>query len=198
MSEFGLTAPAMEGIFSATDPADSGRTPTLRRVANDRAIDEGALVAMAGGVLYAGYEGSVGRTRVCTGRGNRRPTDAQRDVARRWREVWARLADALHPGATGGDLRTAYEASGEPLPPFPFVHSVGIGVEAPIAGSDLGKEFDAQWRLEPAMTLEVQAYTAGRVGGYLGLETVLITDDGHEVLSTLSHGNLLEGVASGP
>jgi hypothetical protein len=37
------------------------------------------------------------------------------------------------------------------------------------------------------MTLEVQAYTAGSAGGYLGLETVLVTDDGHEVLSTLAH-----------
>ena len=73
------------------------------------------------------------------------------------------------------------------------MHSIGIGVEAPIAGSALGPEFDAQWRLEPGMTLEVQAYTAGAAGGYLGLETVLITTDGHEVLSVLSHGDLGDG-----
>jgi len=190
MSEFGLTGLAMEGIFSATDPANGDGAPRLRRVARDRAIDEGALVAMAGGVLYAGYEGSVGRTRLCAGRGHRRPTASEREVGARWRSVWSRLADALQPGATGADLRAAYEASGEPLPPFPFAQSIGIGVEAPIAGSSLGKDFDAQWRLEPGMTLEVQAYTAGPAGGYLGLETVLITDDGHEVLSTLSHGSL--------
>ncbi|MCU1459910.1 MAG: aminopeptidase family protein [Actinomycetia bacterium] len=190
MTEFGLTAPAMQGVFCATDPDVGGRSSRLRRIPGDRAVDEGTLVAIAGGVLYAGYEGSVGRTQPCTGRGSRTVTHQQRELFERWSAVWTRIADVLHPGATGADLRAAYEASGEPLPGFPIALSVGVGVEAPIAGSKLGPEFDRQWTLGPGTVLEVQAYVAGVAGGYLGLETVLITDDGHEVLSTLTHGPL--------
>jgi Xaa-Pro aminopeptidase len=190
MGDFGLTTLAMEGIFTATEPHHDGQPLRLRRVASDRAVDEGALVALCGGVMFAGYEGSLGRTHPCLGRGHRAATAAQRDLHGRWNRIWHHLADACQPGNTGADLRAAYEASGEPLPPFPIAQSVGIGVEAPIAGSGLGAEFDAQWQLQPGMVLQLAAYTAGSPGGVFGMETVLIHDNGHEVLSTLSHGPL--------
>ena len=190
MTEFGVTTPAVEGTFCATDPAPAGSPPRLRRLVSDRVIDQGELVALSGGVLYAGYEGSVGRTWPCNGPQRRAVPAEQRHLHQRWQAVWDRLSEACRPGATGGDLRAAYEAGGEPLPAFPVVYSAGLGYEAPLAGSSLGAAFDARWRLEPGMVLGVQAYVAGAAGGYLGLETVLVTDDGPEVLSTLGHGPL--------
>lgn len=194
MTAYGITAPSMEGTFCAIEPGPVGSRARVRRLTSDRHIDAGALVALSGGVLYAGYEGAVGRTWPCIGPGTGMAAvrAEHRDLRRRWTAVWNRVADRCRPGATGDDLRAAYEASGETLPPFPIAYSVGIGYEAPIPGSSLGPIFDRRWRLEPGMVLGVQAYVAGSAGGYFGLETVLITPDGHEVLSSLSHGPLLE------
>ena len=192
MTDFGVTAPAMEGTFCRTEPCRPGEVPRLRRLVSDRAIDQGALVALSGGVLYAGYEGSVGRTWPCLGPTGRTVLGGQRELYRRWLSVRERVLDACRPGASGRDLREAYEASGEPLPAFPVAYSSGMGYEAPIAGSSLGPTFDATWRLEPGMVLGVQEYVAGPEGGFLGLDTILVTEDGVEVLSTLGHGPLAD------
>lgn len=181
MTEFGLTAPAMEGTFCVTP---RGGTTTPRRLVSDRVVDGADLVAMAAGVLYAGYEGSLGRTWAASPAG----APAAASVHRRWQEVFGRLVDACRPGQTGADVRAAYLASGEPLPPFPVAASVGLGYEAPVAGSPLGEDFDRRWELSAGMVLAVTAYVGGDQGGYLGTETVLVTDDGPEVLSTLAHG----------
>ena len=61
-------------------------------------------------------------------------------------------------------------------------------VEAPIAGSGLGEAFDEQWALSPGMVLQVQGLVSIADKGYFGLETVLVTDEGPEILTTLRHG----------
>lgn len=188
LASMGATVPALEGTFCPTPPAPQ----PPRRLVGDGHVGAGDLVALATSALYAGYAGPVARTWPCTATGTR-PPGAGRDLHRRWSALWARLADQLRPGATGADLRSAYEAAGGATGPLPFARSVGIGYEAPVAGSAPGAAFDARWRLEPGMVLAVEGYVAGPVGGYLGGETVLVTEDGHEVLSTLSHGPLAEG-----
>ena len=188
MTDYGITTPSLEGNFCAIDRQVDTSAPDLRRFIGDGVIASGDLVALRGGVLYAGYEGSVARTWPCVKDGS--VSDEQRDLYRRWNAVWRRLSDVCHPGATGADLRAAYEATGEPLPAFPIAYSTGLGFEAPIAGSSLGPTFDARWRLDPGMVLGIEAFVGGAEGGYLGLETVLITQSGHEVLSTLGHGPL--------
>lgn len=182
MTDFGLTAPAVEGTFCVTP---KGRAYMPRRLVSDRVIDAAQLVAVDGGVLYAGYEGSVGRTYPSSAAA----APAAADGARRWREVSSRLLEVCRPGKTGADIRAAYAASGEPLPPFPIAVSIGLGHEAPIAGSSLGEDFDRRWELAAGMVLAVTAYAGGAEGGYLGTETVLITDDGPELLTTLAHAS---------
>lgn len=181
MTDFGLTAPAAEGTFCVTP---RGRTAVPRRLVSDRVVDAADLVAMAAGVLYAGYEGSVGRTWPSSPAG----AAAAARGARRWDEVCSRLVEACRPGSTGADIRGAYAASGEPLPPFPIAVSVGLGYEAPVAGSPLGEDFDRRWELAAGMVLAVTAYVGDDEGGYLGTQTVLVTDDGPEVLTTLAPG----------
>ena len=42
------------------------------------------------------------------------------------------------------------------------------------------------------MVMNVQAYVADEAGGYFGLETVHVTEDGAARLSTMTHGPLAE------
>jgi Xaa-Pro dipeptidase len=193
MSALNVTAPAVEGTFCATPrvAADS-HVPPLRQLSAARAVNEGDLVALSSGVLYAGYEGSVGRTWPCLGAGSD-TKPAQRALFQRWANLWELLRRQLRPGGTGAGLRKAYEDSGEPLPPFPIANGVGMGWEPPIIGTALGAEADARAVLEPGMVLAVAGYVWERgVGGYLGKETVAITTDGCEVMTALGHGPLAE------
>ncbi len=183
VSGFGCTAPATEGPFCVVRHGSDGATATLRHFPTHTPIAAGALVAMASGALYAGYEGAVGRTRVC----GRPSTDGEEALLDRWSGLFDAVLEQCRAGSTGLDLRRAYEASGTALPGFPIAYSIGIGHEVPVAGSRLGVAFDEQWVLKPSMVLAIQGWVVGDAGGYLGVETVLITDGEPEVLSTLRH-----------
>lgn len=188
MADLGVTVPAREGTFCVTprEHAETGGL-SLRRIATDLAINEGDLVAMSSGVLYAGYEGSVARTWPCLGSGEL--SDPQRALGARWLKVREALLETCRAGSTGVELRKAYEGTGEPLPPLPIVRGVGLGFEAPVVGTDLGSDAEARWELAPEMTLVIQGYVWEKgVGGYLGSETVLVTDGEPEVLTRLGHG----------
>jgi Xaa-Pro dipeptidase len=184
MAGFGTTVPAIEGTFCVTGPAASGQ-PGLRRLVGEGTVNAGDLVAMGGGVLYAGYEGAVGRTWPCAGPGSSVDQRAYGELHDRWRKVVGAVVEACRAGATGADLRAAYENTGESLPPFPVARSIGLGYEAPVAGSPLGADFDARWRLEPGMVLALDAVVAGARGAWFGTETVLVTRSEPEILSTL-------------
>ena len=193
MTAFNVTAPAVEGTFCATPRSASGfRGAPLRLLSGDRSINEGDLVVLSSGVLYAGYEGSVGRTWPCMGAGSEiKP--AQRALFQRWNRLWESLRAQLRPGNNGAALRQAYEGTGEPLPPFPIANGVGMGWEPPLIGTSMGAEADSRAILEPGMVLSVQGYVWQEgVGGYLGKETVAITTDGCEVITRLGHGPLAE------
>jgi Xaa-Pro aminopeptidase len=192
MTDFGISTPASEGTFRATQPAVAEAPLEFARLTTDDRIDEGALVVLSGGVLYSGYEGSIARTWLCAEVRGRRASAASRDLHRRWYEVWNRVRDACRAGATGADLLDAYLAAGEAPPALPIANSVGLGCEGPIAGSALGPSFDATQRIEPGMVLAIQAYVANDAGGYFGLETLHVTEGGTELLSTMTHGPLAE------
>ncbi len=193
MSAFNVTAPAVEGTFCATPRTAAGsHIPPLRQLPTQYAINEGELVALSSGVLYAGYEGSAGRTWPCLGSGSEiKP--AQRELYQRWRRLWDAMRAQLRPGNHGAALRKAYEDTGEPLPPFPIANGAGIGWEPPLIGTALGPQADAREVFEPGMVLSVGGYVwQPGVGGYLGREMVAITDHGCETLTALGHGPLAE------
>ena len=184
MGQHGFPAASMEGICTVMSSDRPG--PGFTRIAGNRRIAGGDLVAVGGGVLVAGYEGAVGRTTSC-GRFRGSADLEAVELVQRWQQLWARLERALRPGSSGADLCRAHTSAGVELPGFPIALSVGLGVEPPVAGTSLGPEFDDQWRFGPGMVLQVQSYISGRRAGYFALETVLITDDGPELLSTLGH-----------
>jgi Xaa-Pro dipeptidase len=193
MAAFNVTAPAVEGTFCATPRnADRSQVPPVRLLPGQRSINEGDLVALSSGVLYAGYEGSVGRTWPCMGPGSEiKP--AQRALFHRWMRLWDALRAQLRAGNNGAALRQAYADAGEPLPPFPIANGVGMGWEPPLIGTALGAEADAGAILEPGMVLSVAGYVWQQgVGGYLSRETVAITPDGCELMTHLGYGPLAE------
>ena len=189
MAAMNVTAPAVEGTFCATPrSAEGSRVPPLRQLHGDSSINEGDLVALSSGVLYAGYEGSIGRTWPCM-RPDSEVKPAQRALFQRWNRVWESMRQQLRPGNNGAAIRKAYADTGEPLAPFPIANGIGMGWEPPLIGTAMGAEADSRAILEPGMVLTIQAYVwEPGVGGYLGKETVTITDDGCEVLTRLGYG----------
>lgn len=181
MCELGTSQFAQQGTFTIIDPHGG-----LRWITSERVLPDGALVALAGGALWAGYEGSLARTWWSGSRSV--PSKEHRELHARWRQAIDAVIAACRPGRTGADLARAHEAAGVPLPPMPIVSALGLGHEGTIAGSSLGRSFDEEQRLDAGMVLGVRTFVAGRVGGFLGEEMVLVGDGEPEVLTTLGAG----------
>ena len=150
-----------------------------RRVTGDGLVHDGDLVAFASGVLDRGYIGEVGRT-VPIGE----PTAATRDLFERSQRLNTALLRACRPGAPNAGLLAAYEAVGEPLPVVPVAHGLGVGFDSPVVSPQLAATAAAE-HLEPGMVLAVTGYVfEPGVGAVFRRDSVLITDDGAEVLTS--------------
>jgi Xaa-Pro aminopeptidase len=186
LAALGVPTPPSEGIVCATPRQGPVRR---RRLAGDRPIGPGELVVLHPGAFYAGYEASLARTWVA---GEVAPTGAQRDVARRCQSVLDAVISACRADASGADVQRAWDASGEPTPPAPFVRGVGLGAEPPLIGAGLG----ATSRLQVGMVLAVEAWVAAEgAGGVLEQDLVLVTDSEPEVLTRYGRGPLADNGA---
>ena len=91
---------------------------------------------------------------------------------------------ACRAGADTRDLLAAYDASGEPTPPMPVAHGLGLGFDPPVVSETLlaAGEHD---RIEAGMVLAVTGYVWQQdVGAVFRRDTVHITEHGVEVLTT--------------
>ncbi|MGB3474506.1 MAG: M24 family metallopeptidase [Mycobacterium sp.] len=188
VSEQTLAGVLMEAMTAGGDstPANqdvawvTSRDHPWRRASGDGRVRTGDLVAISAAVLAGGYRAEVGRTFPVGGR-------AAADTAalyRRWDGLWERLSGACSPGASCSALLSAYADAGEPLPPVPVAHGLGLGFDPPVVSAHLPRTA-ASGRLEPGMVLAVTGYVfEPGVGAVFGREAVLITEDGHEVLTT--------------
>ena len=112
-------------VTSRDAPVAAGPTQTAASQAGD-------LVAFASGSLADGYVGEVGRTWPV---GDVKGAD---ELYGRSNELWDRLVAACRPGAPAAAIcLTAYEAAGEPLPPMPVAHGLGLGFDPPVVSPDL-------------------------------------------------------------
>jgi len=185
MCELGTSQFAQQGTFTAIDP-DGG----LRWITGQRVLAEGTLVALAGGALWAGYEGSLARTWWC---GRRRPGAEARALAAAGREALEALVACCRPGASGAELRAALAATAAGRAGARFaVASLGIGHEGWLAASELDAAVEARERIEAEMVLSVRVVVPGAVGGWLGEEMIAVGARGAELLTTLGHGPLCE------
>jgi Xaa-Pro aminopeptidase len=156
----------------------TSREHRWRQGSRDRLVADGDLVAFASGALADGYVGEVGRT-VSVG-----DVPGADELFERSNRLWDKLVAACKPGAPASDLLAAYEVAGEPLPPMPVGHGLGLGFDPPVVSPDL-PETSAEAHLDPGTVLAVTGYVwAQGVGAVYQRDAVLITDDGAEVLTT--------------
>ena len=175
MTAGGVSTPATQDAVWVTS-----REHPWRRVGKDARVRAGDLVAFASGVLAHGYIGEVGRTWPA---GDADSAAAQ-ELFERSAALWKGLAAACRPGAHCSDLLAAYEAAGEPLPPMPVAHGLGLGFDPPVVSARLPGTAAGE-RLEPGMVLAVTSYVWQEgVGAVFLREAVLITADGPEVLTS--------------
>jgi Xaa-Pro aminopeptidase len=155
-------------------------SPTSRRIA------PGDMVWLDAGCAVGGYWSDFGRAGVVGG-----ATAEQRDTQRRIHEITMRGVERIRPGATTGEVaRVCNEALGKlDLPITSCIsclasrigHGLGLGTtERPhVADDDLTL-------LAPGMVITVEPGIATPYGIFHVEENVLVTESGHEILSTTS------------
>lgn len=179
-TRYGVTVATTQGGFCVQPLEPNASDIPFSRMVSGRPVHAGELVSMNGGILYNGYAGEAGRTRAC----DSAPSARQQALLTRRDEALSAMLDQCRPGRTVGELRRAFECIA-PLPNFPIAYGIGLGMEAPLIGIGLGDGADAE-PLQAGMALALQPYTWERgAGGALSKEVVLITEEGHRLLSAL-------------
>lgn len=100
-------------------------------------------------------------------------------------------------GGWGLMSNAAYGAAGEPLPPMPVAHGLGLGFDPPVVSETLSAtgEYD---RLDAGMVLAITGYVWQEgIGAVFRRDTVHITDDGVQVLTASSCWHDGAAVATG-
>ena len=174
MAAGGVSTPATQDAAWVTS-----REHPWRRAHGDGEVRSGDLVAFGAGALADGYVAEVGRTWPVGDAAD----DATGKLYQRSNELWDRLIAACRPGARAADLLAAYDEAGEPAPPMAVAHGLGLGFDPPVVSRQLPATADAE-RLDPGMVLALTGYVWQEgLGGVLRRDTVLITDDGPDVLT---------------
>jgi Xaa-Pro aminopeptidase len=178
---------ALGGEWIETRLLSSGpRTNPWFQESSDRIIQAGDVVGFDTDLIGPyGYCADISRTFFC---GAGRPTAAQRDLYALAQEQVQHNCDLLRPGL--GFREYAERAWRIPerfyaLNYGAVAHGVGLADEWPLVLIDPRDPLFLDGIMEPGMTLCIESYIGER-GGPFGVkleQQVLITDDGHEVLS---------------
>lgn len=183
MGELDNSIAATAGSVSVTGPGDAAAQ--VRAVPTSRPARDGDLVVLDGGVLYAGYEGSLARTRPCLDP-EVAPTAAQRDLFTRWRQGRDAVLARLRPGSTTHDVLAAFRGSGAGDRAALLVNGVGMGAERPWISADAA-DVDVE-KVAEGMVLGLQVHVWDRaVGSVLARDVVHVHEDGAALLTTAAH-----------
>lgn len=172
MAAGGVSTPATQDAAWVT----SREQPWRRAAAHE--VGPGDLVAFAAGALANGYVAEVGRTWPVG------DTADARALFERSNGLYDKMLAACRPDASTRDLLAAYDAAGEPVPPMPVAHGLGLGFDPPVVSETLvaAGEHDV---LEAGMVLAITGYVWQQgVGAVFRRDTVHITESGVEVLTT--------------
>src|ERR1700752_4879576 len=150
LTEQSLTGAMLEAMAAggvSTSATQDGawvtsREHRWRQGPRDRLVADGDLVAFASGALADGYVGEVGRT-VPVG-----DVSGADELFDRSNALWDKLVAACKPGAPASDRLAAYEVAGEPLPPMPVAHGLGLGFAPPVVSPALPAT-STEARLDP-------------------------------------------------
>jgi Xaa-Pro aminopeptidase len=175
MAAGGVSTPATQDAAWVTSREHPGRRARARSE-----VRSGDLVAFAAGALAGGYVAEVGRTWPAGDTADR----LIRKLFERSKTLYDKMIAACRPGAPTHELLGAYEAAGEPLPPMPVAHGLGLGFDPPVVSEMLWTAGEHD-RLEAGMVLAITGYVwQDGVGAVFRRDTVHITDDGADVLTT--------------
>ncbi len=177
-----------------------------REVTGRRPLMEGDVLMLDFGVNYLDYATDICRTWYC-GEWTK-PTQAQKDVFKRYQEiVWA-MYEVCKPGKTAWDLRQAgLKAWSKGPRNWPrlwrtgtfIAHSVGLMAAAdhPFIGTNLGEQYERNFALVPDLPLNIEPhlYYEG-VLNYREENLLVITETGAEMIMTLPYGLIGEGIPS--
>jgi len=173
MAAGGVSMPATQDAAWVTS-----REHPWRRADTHGAVRTGDLVAFAAGAVAGGYVAEVGRTFPA------RDDGKTRALFERSNSLYDKMLGACRPGAPTRELLAAYEGAGEPLPPMPVAHGLGLGFDPPVVSEMLWAAGEHD-RLDAGMVLAITGYVWQRgIGAVFRRDTVHITDSGAEVLST--------------
>jgi Xaa-Pro dipeptidase len=174
MAAGGVSTPATQDAAWVTS-----REHPWRRAHDHGEVRPGDLVAFAAGALADGYVAEVGRTWP-VGDGS---DDKTRKLFERSKMLYDKMIAACRPGAPTRELLAAYEAAGEPIPPMPIAHGLGLGFDPPVVSETLWAAGEHD-QLEAGMVLAITGYVWQQgTGAVLRRDTVHITDDGADVLT---------------
>jgi Xaa-Pro dipeptidase len=175
MAAGGVSTPATQDAAWVTS-----REHPWRRARTSREVRSGDLVAFAAGALADGYVGEVGRTWPAGDTAD----GSTRKLFERSNTLYDKLLAVCRPGASTTDLLAAYQAAGEPLPPMPVAHGLGLGFDPPVVSEILSAAGEHD-HLDAGMVLAITGYVWRQgVGAIFRQDTIHITDDGAEVLTT--------------
>ncbi len=173
MAAGGVSTPATQDVARVTSrehPWQRGRSE----------VQSGDLVALATGALADGYVAEVGRTWQAGAPVN----GSTRELFGRSEALFDKMIAACRPGAPTTELLAAYEEAGEPLPPMPVAHGLGLGFDPPVVSQTLSAAGELD-RLEAGMVLAISGHVWQEgIGAVVRRDTVHITDDGTEVLTS--------------
>ncbi len=174
MATGGVSTPATQDAAWITS-----REHPWRRADDHNEVCAGDLVAFAAGALADGYVAEVGRTWPAGGAAGR----SAAGLFRRSDALFDKMIAACRPGAAASGLLAAYRAAGEPLPPMPVAHGLGLGFDPPVVSEALSAAGEDE-PLAAGMVLAVTAYVWEEgVGAVFRRDTVQITDDGARLLT---------------
>ncbi len=177
MAGGGVSTPATQDAAWVTS-----REHPWRRASSHGRVSSGDLVVFTAGALADGYVGEVGRTWP-VGEASGGYSRSIRKLYQRSNELWDRLIAACHPSSKASDLLAAYDRAGEPLPPMAVAHGLGLGFDPPVVSGQLPATAE-QESLDPGMVLALTGYVWQEgVGAVLRRDSVVITDDGPELLT---------------
>jgi Xaa-Pro dipeptidase len=175
MAAGGVSTPATQDAAWVTS-----REHPWRRARGSGEVRSGDLVACAAGALAAGYVVEVGRTWPAGDTAD----GSIRELFGRSKTLYDKMVAACRPGAPTRELLAAYEAVGEPVPPMPVAHGLGLGFDPPVVCEMLWAAGEHD-RLDAGMVLAITGYVWREgVGAVFRRDTVHITGDGAEVLTT--------------
>lgn len=173
MAAGGVSTPATQDAAWVT----SKEHPWRR--AGSGEVRPGDLVAFAAGALANGYVAEVGRSWPA----GDAVDPATRELFGRSDTLYHNMIAACRPGAPTSDLLGAYEAAGEPVPPMPIAHGLGLGFDPPVVSETLLAAGERDW-LEAGTVLAITGYVWREgIGAVFRRDTVHVTEDGVDVLT---------------